>query len=234
MQQWGSKSKSHQKVWDCSQDGSHKGCLSLSQTALLKWLDQLPSVPVHPQAQILSTGASCQSPYPWGMGEGRNCTRVGFFLAAESLEEKSWLQVGSSCPSPSTSMQVLTWHTRPPFSQGRQHICVAKAFSFFFHSTCRIYSDLAWNWISPATAGPKQVLKAARSSVSYQISAESSIGPHFLLVPARNIGLGSISSSFNSPFKLAILVVAFKKLAPGSLAHGLMENQVDCGGGADS
>lgn len=109
-----------------------------------------------------------------------------------------------------------------------------RPFLFFFHSTCRIYSDLAWSWISPATAGPKQVLKAARSSLSYQVSAESSIGPHFLLVPARDIGLGSVSSSFNSPLKLAILVVAFKKLAPGSLAHGLMENQVDCGGGADS
>lgn len=31
---------------------------------------------------------------------------------------------------------------------------------------------------------------------------------------------------------LAILVVAFKNLAQGSLAHGLMENQVEnCGGG---
>lgn len=30
---------------------------------------------------------------------------------------------------------------------------------------------------------------------------------------------------------LAILVVAYKDLAQGSLAHGLLENQVDCGGG---
>lgn len=159
------------------------------------------------------------------MGEGRNCTRVGFFLAAESLKERAWLQVDSSCSSPSTPMQM-------PFSQGRQHICVAKAFSFFFffHSTYRIYSDLAWSWISPSAAGPKQVLKAAHSPISYQVSAERSIVPQFLLVPARHIRL----SFFNSPIMFAILVVAFKDLAQGPLAYRVMENQVDCGRRADS
>lgn len=110
------------------------------------------------------------------MGEGRNCTRVGFFLAAESLEERAWLQVGSPCSSPSTLMQMFTWHTRLHFSQGRQYICVAKALSFFFsHSTCRIYSDLAWSWMSPV--GPKQVLKAVCSPVSYQVSAKFHCSP---------------------------------------------------------
>lgn len=129
-------------------------------------------MPVCPQAQTLSIGASCQNPYLWGMGEGKTCTRVGFFLAAESLKERAWLQVGSSCLSPSTPMQMLSWHTRSPFSQGRQLICVAKAFSFFSYSVCRIYNDLAWSCILPATAGPNPVLKAVFSPVSYQVSAE--------------------------------------------------------------
>lgn len=50
---------------------------------------------------------------------------------------------------------------------------------------------LAWSWISPATVGPKQVLKAARFPVSYQVSAEGSTASQFLLVPTRDIGLGS-------------------------------------------
>lgn len=103
-------------------------------------------------------------------------------------------------------------------------------FFFFFHSTCRIYSDLAWSWISPSAAGPKQVLKAAHSPISYQVSAERSIVPQFLLVPARHIRL----SFFNSPIMFAILVVAFKDLAEGPLAYRVMENQVDCGRRADS
>lgn len=90
------------------------------------------------------------------------------------------------------------------------HLCGQGLFFLFPYSTCRIYSDLAWSWISPSAAGPKQVLKALCSPVSYQVSAESSTVPQFLLVPARDIGLGSVSSSFNSSFMLAILVVAFK------------------------
>ena len=81
-------------------------------------------MPIPPQAEILSTGASCQSPYSWGMGEGRSCTRLVFSLAAESPEERAQLQVGSSCPSPSIPMQTLTWHTRPPLQPGQANISV--------------------------------------------------------------------------------------------------------------
>lgn len=112
MQQWRSKPKCHLKLWECSWDGSHEGCLSLNQATLLKRLDCLPSVPVPSQAEILSTDTLCRSPYPWGMRESRSCTRLVFSLAAESPEERAQLQVGSFCPSPSTPTQMLTWHTR--------------------------------------------------------------------------------------------------------------------------
>lgn len=50
-----------------------------------------------------------------------------------------------------------------------------RPFLFFSHSTCRIYSDLAWTWMSPV--GPKQVLKAVCSPVSYQVSAKFHCSP---------------------------------------------------------
>ena len=174
------------------------------------------------------------------MGEGRSCTRLVFSLAAESPKERAQLQVCSSCPSPSTPMQMLTWHTRPPLQPGQANMSVWPRPFFFFSSpymqtvqwlqypctpaclncagikhqplrTSCVTStpvlarslvplrgregqpspDLAWSWISPATAGPKQVLKAACFPVSYQVSAEGSTASQFLLVPTRDIGLGS-------------------------------------------
>lgn len=87
------------------QEGSR---LPLSQAVLLKCLDHLPECAVSPQAETLSVGALCQTLCPWGMGEGRTCTRLVFSPAAESPEEKAQLQVAPFCPSASISLQMLT------------------------------------------------------------------------------------------------------------------------------